>query len=95
VVKTAVGDRRWRRCSGWGITWGETVRHMIFRDFNTTGMACCRPPGAGYNAQAQPDPVGAGAGDTPQVLVNVRVAEKIDIMTIPRWPGWLKRSSRA
>jgi phosphoglucosamine mutase len=88
VIKTAVGDRyvveEMRRC-GYNLG-GEQSGHMIFLDHNTTGdgtltalqvLAVMRR----HNKSL------AELADVmiplPQVLVNVRVSEKRDIMNIP------------
>ena len=88
VVKTAVGDRyvvEEMLRGGYNLG-GEQSGHMIFRDFNTTGdgmlsalqvLAIMRRHNRTLSELAQV------MIPLPQVLVNVRVAEKIDIMTIP------------
>jgi phosphoglucosamine mutase len=88
VIKTAVGDRyvveEMRRC-GYNLG-GEQSGHMIFLDHNTTGdgtltalqvLAVMGRLGRSLSELAQV------MTPLPQVLVNVRVAEKRDIMTIP------------
>jgi phosphoglucosamine mutase len=88
VIKTAVGDRyvveEMRKC-GYNLG-GEQSGHMIFLDHNTTGdgtltalqvLAVMGRLGRSLSELAQV------MTPLPQVLVNVRVAEKRDIMTIP------------
>lgn len=88
VVKTAVGDRyvvEEMLRGGYNLG-GEQSGHMIFRDFNTTGdgmlsalqvLAIMRRHNRTLSELAKV------MIPLPQVLVNVRVAEKTDIMTIP------------
>jgi phosphoglucosamine mutase len=88
VVKTAVGDRyvvEEMIKSGYNLG-GEQSGHMIFLDFNTTGdgmlsalqvLAIMRRDNRTLSELAQV------MIPLPQVLVNVRVASKQDIMTIP------------
>jgi len=88
VVKTAVGDRyvvEEMRKGGYNLG-GEQSGHMIFLDFNTTGdgtlsalqlLAVMRRTGKPLSELAQ------CMVALPQVLLNVRVAERKDIMTIP------------
>ncbi|GAM11363.1 phosphoglucosamine mutase [Geobacter sp. OR-1] len=88
VVKTAVGDRyvvEEMRRGGYNLG-GEQSGHMIFLDHNTTGdgmltalqvLAIMRRTGKTLSELAQV------MTPLPQVLVNVRVAERQDIMTIP------------
>ncbi|MEI6306094.1 MAG: phosphoglucosamine mutase, partial [Deltaproteobacteria bacterium] len=88
VVKTAVGDRyvvEEMRRGGYNLG-GEQSGHMIFLDHNTTGdgtlsalqvLAVMRRTGKPLSELAQ------CMVSLPQVLLNVRVAERKDIMTIP------------
>ena len=88
VVKTAVGDRyvvEEMRKGGYNLG-GEQSGHMIFLDHNTTGdgtlsalqlLAVMGREGKPLSALAQ------CMTALPQVLQNVRVADKKDIMTIP------------
>ena len=88
VVKTAVGDRyvvEEMRRGGYNLG-GEQSGHMIFLDHNTTGdgmlsalqvLAIMRRNNKSLSALAEV------MIPLPQVLVNVRVAERTDIMTIP------------
>lgn len=88
IVKTAVGDRyvvEEMRKSGYNLG-GEQSGHMIFLDHNTTGdgilsalqvLAIMRRTGKTLAELAEV------MIPLPQVLVNVRVRERIDIMTIP------------
>ncbi|MRR35604.1 phosphoglucosamine mutase, partial [bacterium] len=88
VVKTAVGDRYVveEMLKGGYHLGGEQSGHMIFIDHNTTGdgmlsalqvLAIMRRSGRTLSELAEV------MIPLPQVLVNVRVAEKKDIMTIP------------
>jgi phosphoglucosamine mutase len=88
VVKTAVGDRyvvEEMRSKGYNLG-GEQSGHMIFLDHNTTGdgvlsalqvLAIMRRHNKSLSELAEV------MIPLPQVLVNVRVVEKKDIMTIP------------
>ncbi|HTP66890.1 MAG TPA: phosphoglucosamine mutase [Geobacteraceae bacterium] len=88
VIKTAVGDRyvvEEMLRGGYNLG-GEQSGHMIFLDHNTTGdgmltalqvLAVMRRHGKGLAELAEV------MTPLPQVLVNVRVAEKRDIMTFP------------
>ncbi len=88
VVKTAVGDRyvvEEMRRGGYNLG-GEQSGHMIFLDHNTTGdgilsalqvLAIMRKKERTLSELAQV------MIPLPQVLVNVRVAEKRDIATVP------------
>ena len=87
-MKTAVGDRyvvEEMRNGGFNLG-GEQSGHMIFLDHNTTGdgvltalqvLAIMQRHGKRLSELAEV------MIPLPQVLVNVRVAEKRDIMTIP------------
>jgi phosphoglucosamine mutase len=88
IVKTAVGDRyvvEEMRKGGYNLG-GEQSGHMIFLDHNTTGdgtltalqvLAIMRRTGKTLSELAQV------MTPLPQVLVNVRVSKKKDIMTVP------------
>lgn len=88
VIKTAVGDRyvvEEMRKGGYNLG-GEQSGHLLFLDYNTTGdgilsalqvLAIMRRTGKTLAELAEV------MIPLPQVLVNVRVAEKKDIMTIP------------
>jgi phosphoglucosamine mutase len=88
IVKTAVGDRyvvEEMRRSGYNLG-GEQSGHMIFLDHNTTGdgilsalqlLAVMRREGKPLSELAEI------MIPLPQVLVNVRVAQKKDVMTVP------------
>jgi phosphoglucosamine mutase len=88
VIKTDVGDRyvvEAMRKGGYNLG-GEQSGHMIFLDYNTTGdgilsalqvLATMRQKGRRLSELAEV------MIPLPQVLVNVRVSEKKDIMTIP------------
>ena len=88
IIKTAVGDRyvvEEMRKGGYNLG-GEQSGHMIFLDHNTTGdgvlsalqvLAIMRRTGKTLAELAEV------MIPLPQVLVNVRVRERTDIMTIP------------
>lgn len=88
VIKTAVGDRyvvEAMRKGGYNLG-GEQSGHLLFLDHNTTGdgvlsalqvLAIMRRTGKSLAELAEV------MIPLPQVLVNVRVAEKKDIMAIP------------
>jgi phosphoglucosamine mutase len=92
VIKTAVGDRyvvEEMLRGGYNLG-GEQSGHMIFLDHNTTGdgtltalqvLAVMRRQNKSLSELAKV------MTPLPQVLVNVRVAEKRDIMTIPEIAG--------
>ncbi len=88
VIKTAVGDRYVveEMVKGGYNLGGEQSGHMIFLDHNTTGdgmlsalqlLAIIRRSGRSLSELAEV------MIPLPQVLVNVRVAEKRDVMEIP------------
>lgn len=88
VIKTAVGDRyvAEEMLKGGYNLGGEQSGHMIFLDFNTTGdgmlsalqvLAIMRRQNRTLSELAEV------MIPLPQVLVNVRVKEKKDIMTVP------------
>jgi phosphoglucosamine mutase len=95
VVKTAVGDRyvvEEMRRGGYNLG-GEQSGHMIFLDHNTTGdgvlsalqvLAIMRRSGRTLSELAEI------MIPLPQVLVNVRVSEKKDIMTVPEIAALVK-----
>ncbi len=88
VIKTDVGDRyvvEQMRKGGYNLG-GEQSGHMVFLDYNTTGdgllsalqvLAIMRQKGSRLSELAEV------MIPLPQVLVNVRVEEKKDILTIP------------
>lgn len=88
IVKTAVGDRyvvEEMRKGGYNLG-GEQSGHMIFLDYNTTGdgilsalqlLAVMRREGKTLSELSEVMIA------LPQVLVNTRVRERIDIMTLP------------
>jgi phosphoglucosamine mutase len=95
VVKTAVGDRyvvEEMRRGGYNLG-GEQSGHMIFLEHNTTGdgvlsalqvLAIMRRSGRTLSELAEI------MIPLPQVLVNVRVSEKRDIMTVPEIAALVK-----
>jgi len=95
IVKTSVGDRyvvEEMRKGGYNLG-GEQSGHMIFLDHNTTGdgvlsalqvLAVMRRTGKTLAELAEV------MIPLPQVLVNVRVREKKDIMTIPEVAGLIR-----
>jgi phosphoglucosamine mutase len=88
VVKTAVGDRyvvEEMRRGGFNLG-GEQSGHMIFLDHSTTGDGVLSALQVLAIMQRQGKRLSELAEvmiPLPQVLLNVRVAEKRDIMTIP------------
>src|SRR5512136_617269 len=95
VIKTAVGDRYVveEMLKGGYNLGGEQSGHMIFLDHNTTGdgvltalqvLAVMRRKEKGLAELAKV------MTPLPQVLVNVRVAQKKDIMTIPDIAGLIR-----
>ncbi len=102
IVKTAVGDRyvvEEMRKGGYNLG-GEQSGHMIFLDHNTTGDGMQTALQVLAIMQRQKKTLAELAEvmiPLPQVLVNVRVAEKKDIMTIPeigKLVGEIERSCR-
>jgi len=95
VIKTAVGDRYVveEMVKGGYNLGGEQSGHMIFLDHNTTGdgmlsalqlLAIIRRSGRSLSELAEV------MIPLPQVLVNVRVAEKKDVMEIPAVAGLIR-----
>jgi phosphoglucosamine mutase len=88
VVKTAVGDRyvvEEMLRGGYNLG-GEQSGHMIFLDYNTTGDGMLSALQLLTIMQREQKPLSELAEvmiPLPQVLMNVRVSEKKDIMTIP------------
>jgi phosphoglucosamine mutase len=88
VVKTAVGDRyvvEEMRKGGYNLG-GEQSGHMIFLDHSTTGDGILSALQLLAVMRREEKPLSELAKlmiALPQVLVNARVAEKRDIMTIP------------
>jgi phosphoglucosamine mutase len=88
VIKTVVGDRyvvEEMRKGGYTLG-GEQSGHMIFLDHNTTGDGTLTALQVLAIMRRQDKSLAELAEvmiPLPQVLVNVRVAEKRDIMTIP------------
>jgi len=88
VVKTAVGDRDVveEMVKGGYNLGGEQSGHMIFLDHNTTGDGVLSALQVLAIMQRKQLPLSELAEvmiPLPQVLVNVRVAEKKDILTVP------------
>jgi phosphoglucosamine mutase len=100
LVRTAVGDRNVleemeRRGANVG---GEQSGHLIFLDHEPTGdglltalqvLSAVRASGRSLAAVAQEVPV------YPQVLLNARVRERVDIETVPEIRGALDRARAA
>lgn len=88
VIKTAVGDRyvvEEMRRGGYNLG-GEQSGHMIFLDYNTTGdgmLSALQLLAVIRRKEKSLSELAEVMIPLPQVLVNVRVAEKRDIMTIP------------
>jgi phosphoglucosamine mutase len=88
VVKTAVGDRyvvEEMRHGGYNLG-GEQSGHLVFTDYSTTGDGVLAALQVMAVMRRENKTLSELAGvmiPLPQVLVNVRVAEKKDIMSIP------------
>ncbi len=88
VIKTAVGDRyvvEEMRKGGYNLG-GEQSGHMIFLDHNTTGdgiLSALQLLAVMRRSDKRLSELSGVMIRLPQVLVNVRVAEKKDIMTVP------------
>jgi phosphoglucosamine mutase len=88
VVKTAVGDRYVveEMLKGGYNLGGEQSGHMIFLDHNTTGdgvLSALQVLAVMQRENRRLSELAEVMIPLPQVLFNVRVAEKIDVMTIP------------
>ncbi|MGM0416712.1 MAG: phosphoglucosamine mutase, partial [Thermodesulfobacteriota bacterium] len=88
VVKTAVGDRYvHEQMLNHGYNFGgEQSGHMIFSDYNTTGDGTLSALQVLRIMREKSQPLSELAGimtALPQVMLNVRVAEKKDISQIP------------
>lgn len=96
VVKTAVGDRyvvEEMRRKGYNLG-GEQSGHMIFLDHNTTGDGVLSALQVLAIMRRRNKTLSELAGvmvQLPQVLLNVRVAEKKDIMIIPEVAGLIRK----
>jgi len=88
VIKTAVGDRyvvEEMRKGGYNLG-GEQSGHMIFLDYNTTGdgiLSALQLLAVMRRTNKPLSELAAIMTSLPQVLVNTRVRERKDIMTIP------------
>ena len=88
VIKTAVGDRyvvEEMQKGGYNLG-GEQSGHMIFLDHNTTGdgvLSALQVLAIMRRNNRRLSELAEVMIPLPQVLVNVRVAEKRDVMTIP------------
>ncbi len=88
VIKTAVGDRyvvEEMQKGGYNLG-GEQSGHMIFLDHNTTGdgvLSALQVLAVMQRHNRRLSELAEVMIPLPQVLVNVRVAEKKDVMTIP------------
>jgi phosphoglucosamine mutase len=88
VVKTAVGDRyvvEEMQKGGYNLG-GEQSGHMIFLDHNTTGdgvLSALQVLAVMQRESRRLSELAEVMIPLPQVLINVRVAEKKDVMTIP------------
>lgn len=95
VVKTAVGDRyvvEEMLRKGYNLG-GEQSGHMIFLDHNTTGdgmLSALQVLAIMRRRTRTLSELAEVMMPLPQVLVNVRVAEKRDIMTIPEVAGLIR-----
>ncbi len=89
IVKTAVGDRyvvEEMRKGGYNLG-GEQSGHLIFLDSNTTGDGVLAALQLLAVMRRRGRPLSELAGvmiPLPQVLLNVRVKERKDIMTLPK-----------
>ncbi|BCG46878.1 Phosphoglucosamine mutase [Citrifermentans bremense] len=88
VIKTAVGDRYVveEMLKGGYNLGGEQSGHMIFLDHNTTGdgvLSALQVLAIMQRHQKRLSELALVMEPLPQVLVNVRLAEKSDIMTVP------------
>jgi len=88
IIKTAVGDRyvvEEMRKGGYNLG-GEQSGHMIFLDHNTTGdgiLSALQLLAVMRRTNKPLSELAAIMTSLPQVLVNTRVRERKDIMTIP------------
>jgi phosphoglucosamine mutase len=88
IIKTGVGDRyvvEEMRKGGYNLG-GEQSGHMIFLDHNTTGdgvLSALQLLAVMRRSNTRLSELSGVMIRLPQVLVNVRVAEKKDIMTVP------------
>jgi len=88
IIKTAVGDRyvvEEMRKGGYNLG-GEQSGHMIFLDYNTTGdgiLSALQLLAVMRRTNKPLSELAAIMTSLPQVLVNTRVRERKDIMTIP------------
>ncbi len=95
VIKTAVGDRyvvEEMRKGGYNLG-GEQSGHMIFTDHNTTGdgiLTALQVLAIMRRQEKNLAELARVMVPLPQVLVNVRVAEKRDIRTIPEIAGLVR-----
>jgi len=95
VIKTVVGDRyvvEEMRKGGYNLG-GEQSGHMIFLDHNTTGDGTLTALQVLAIMRRQDKSLAELAKvmiPLPQVLLNVKVAEKRDIMTIPEIAGLVR-----
>ena len=95
VVKTSVGDRyvvEEMQRGGYNLG-GEQSGHMIFLDHNTTGdgvLSALQVLAIMQRHNKRLSELAEVMIPLPQVLVNVRVAEKKDVMTIPAVAGLIQ-----
>ncbi len=88
IIKTAVGDRyvvEEMRKGGYNLG-GEQSGHMIFLDYNTTGdgiLSALQLLAVMRRTNKPLSELAAIMTSLPQVLVNTRVRERKDILTIP------------
>jgi phosphoglucosamine mutase len=88
LVRTQVGDRyvvEAMRAGGYNLG-GEQSGHVLFLDHNTTGdglVTALQVLAIMQRAKRTPSQLAAGFERFPQVLVNVRVAEKRPIESLP------------
>jgi phosphoglucosamine mutase len=95
IIKTAVGDRYVveEMLKGGYNLGGEQSGHMIFLDHNTTGdgvLSALQVLAIMQRDQKRLSELAMVMHSLPQVLVNVRLSEKKDIMQIPEIAGVIK-----
>lgn len=95
IIRTAVGDRyvvEEMRKGGYNLG-GEQSGHLIFLDHNTTGdgvLAALQLLAVLRRSNKTVSELAEVMIPLPQVLVNVRVRERTDIMTLPRVAAAMK-----
>jgi phosphoglucosamine mutase len=96
LVRTQVGDRyvvEAMRAGGYNLG-GEQSGHVLFLDHNTTGdglVTALQVLAIMQRSQRTPSQLAAGFERFPQVLLNVRVAEKRPIESLPEVVGAVRQ----